>query len=145
MTTMFVVTGMLAWLAMALGFALVVVLVAVKRGPLMRRLQQPDLAPYTWWASYRIKGVLMAAMRRLGGARRLPNEVVEAHREVQLASMKKLRDVYTEIDRLPTIEKGKAAVGMKSVFEFAYKPVRHVKSPYTHPLQYPPYYLPGVA
>src|SRR5215218_6513695 len=86
----------------------------------------------------------MTIMRRLGIARRLPPEVVQAHREVQLSSMKTLRDVYAEIDHLPTIEMGKAALGMKSVFEVAHRSVSRIKSPYTHPLQYPPYYLPGV-
>ena len=144
MTTFLQVSGVVAWVAVAFVVFLVAVATVLKRGPVKRRLHQPSVAPYTWWASYRIKGFMMAAMRRLGVARRLPPEVVQAHREVQLSEMKKLRDVYAEIDRLPTIETGKAAVGMKSVFEFAYRPVRNVKSPYTHPLQYPPYYLPGV-
>ena len=144
MSTFLMVSGIVAWVGVGVVFGLLVLLIALQQGPIKRRLYQPSLAPYTWWASYRVKGFLMAALRRLGIARKLPAEVVQAHREVQLDSMKKLRDVYAEIDRLPTIEMGKAAVGAKSVFEIPYKPVRHVKSAYTHPLQYPPYYLPGV-
>jgi hypothetical protein len=144
MGTFLQISGVLAWAAF--GFVVVVLAVVrvLKRGPVKRRLNQPSLAPYTWWATYRFKGFMMALLRRLGVAKNMPPEVVQAHREVQLESMKKLRDVYAEIDSLPTIEKGKAAVGIKSVFEVAYKPVRWVKSEYTHPLQYPPYYLPGV-
>ena len=144
MSTFFQMSGIAAWLLIAGVAIALVMLVLVNKGPLMRRLHQPSTAPFTWWATYRLKGFVMAVMRRLGAARRLPGDVVRAHREVQLASMRQLRDVYAEIDKLPTIEKGKAAVGIKSVFEVAYTPVRNVKSPYTHPLQYPPYYLPGV-
>ena len=140
----FQVTGVLAWTAVVLIVALVVVLQVLKRGPVKRRLHQPSTAAYTWWFGYRFRGFMMALLRRFGVAKGMPAEVVQAHRDVQLESMKKLRDVYVEIDKLPTIEKGKAAVGIKSVFEVAYKPVRWVKSDYTHPLQYPPYYLPGV-
>lgn len=144
MTTFFQVSGILAWAAVALVISIIVLLKVLERGPVKRRLYGPSVVPYTWLATYRIKGVLMALMRRLGMAKGLPAEVVQAHREVQLAAMKKLRDAYAEIDPLPTIAMGKAAVGAKSVFDIAWKSVRNVKSPYTHPLQYPPYYLPGV-
>ena len=144
MNTFFQVSGILAWLAVAAVVGILLVLNALGRRSVKARLNQPSIAPYTWWATYRIKGLLMTVMRRLGLSKGMPAEVVQAHTEVQLESMKKLRDVYAEIDHLPTIEKGKAAVGLKSVFEIASNPVRLVKSPYTHPLQYPPYYIPGV-
>jgi aspartyl/asparaginyl beta-hydroxylase (cupin superfamily) len=144
MGTFLQASGVVAWLVIGFIFAILAFLNALGRGPVKRRLNQPSLAPYTWWATYRVKGFMMALMRRLGVSKGLPAEVIQAHREVQLASMKKLRDVYAEVDRLPTVEKGKAAVGAASVFEIAYKPVRRVPSPYTHPLQYPPYYIPGV-
>jgi aspartyl/asparaginyl beta-hydroxylase (cupin superfamily) len=144
MTTFLQISGLIAWAAVSLIVLLLAVTVALKRGPVKRRLYQPSAAPYSWWAGYRYKGFVMAVMRRLGFAKRLPPEVISAHREVQLESMKKLRDVYVEIDKLPTIEKGKAALGMKTVFETAYRPVRNIKSPFTNPLQYPPYFLPGV-
>lgn len=144
MATFLQFSGVIAWVAVVFVFGVLFVANALKRRIVKRQLYRPAVAPYTWWASYRFTGFMMAVMRRLGFAKRLPEEVVQAHREVQLSSMKKLRDVYQEIDKLPTIEMGKKAVGAKSVFEIAYKPVRNVKSPYTHPLQYPPYYLPGV-
>ena len=144
MGTFFQLSGVLAWAAVALVVAVIVVLRALKRGPVKRRLNSPSMSPYTWWFTYRFKGFMMALLRRVGVAKGMPLEVVQAHREVQLESMKKLRDVYSEIDKLPPIEKGKAAVGITSIFEAAYKPIRYVKSDYTHPLQYPPYYLPGV-
>jgi aspartyl/asparaginyl beta-hydroxylase (cupin superfamily) len=144
MGTFFQVSGVLAWLAVAFVVAVIVVVRGLKKAPIRRRLNQPSTAPFTWWFTYRFKGFMMALLRRLGLAKGMPVEVVQAHREVQLDSMKKLRDVYAEIDTLPTIEKGKAAVGITSVFEVAYKPIRFVKSEFTHPLQYPPYYLPGV-
>jgi aspartyl/asparaginyl beta-hydroxylase (cupin superfamily) len=144
MGTFLQISGVLAWLAVVFVAAVVVVFRALKRPSIKRRLNQPSTAAYTWWFSYRFKGFVMTVLRRLGRARAIPVEVVQAHREVQLESMKKLRDAYTEIDTLPTVEKGKAAVGIKSVFEVAYKPIRFVKSDFTHPLQYPPYYVPGV-
>lgn len=144
MATFFQISGILAWAFVAVVVVVFGVLVFLGLGPVKRRLYGRSLAPYSWFASYRFKGFIMALFRRLGRAKKLPGEIVQAHREVQLASMKTLRDVYAEIDRLPTIEMGKAALGMTSVFEIAHRPVRHIKSPYTHPLQYPPYYLPGV-
>jgi len=144
MSTFLQVSGVIAWLAVAFVFAVLVALNLLGRRVVQSRLHTPAMAPYTWWATYRVKGFMMAFWRRLGLAKNLPAEVVQAHRDVQLDSMKKLRDVYVEVDRLPTVEKGKAAVGAKSVFEIAYKPVRRVPSPYTHPQQYPPYYIPGV-
>jgi aspartyl/asparaginyl beta-hydroxylase (cupin superfamily) len=58
--------------------------------------------------------------------------------------VKHLRDVLLEVDTLPTIVKGKAALGLKSVFDIPRKRVQTIASPYTHPLQYPAYYIPGV-
>ena len=144
MGTFFQVTGMLASAVILLVAGLILVLWVLRRGPVRRRLYQPSTAAFSWWFAYRFKGFMMALLRRFGIGKGVPAEVVQAHRELQLASMKKLRDGYLAIDKLPTIEKGKAAVGIKSVFEVNYKSVRLVKSDYTHPLQYPPYYLPGV-
>ena len=45
---------------------------------------------------------------------------------------------------LPTVVKGKEALGIRSVFELAQRPAYRVASPYSHPLQYPPYFIPGV-
>jgi aspartyl/asparaginyl beta-hydroxylase (cupin superfamily) len=42
------------------------------------------------------------------------------------------------------VEKGKAALGLASIFEVPTRAVRKIPSAYTQPLQYPPYYLPGV-
>jgi aspartyl/asparaginyl beta-hydroxylase (cupin superfamily) len=144
MATLFIITGALAWAAAAFLFMLLALVVVLRRGPVKRRLYGEKLAPYTWFAMYRLRWFVMSVMRRLGVASKLPDDVVRAHREVKLSEMKTLRDVFAEIDDLPTIVHGKQSLGLTSVFEVPIKPVRHKQSPYTHPMQYPPYYLPGV-
>jgi hypothetical protein len=48
------------------------------------------------------------------------------------------------MDALPTIQAGEAALGLASMFELSTRPVHKTPSPYTHPMQYPPYLIPGV-
>jgi aspartyl/asparaginyl beta-hydroxylase (cupin superfamily) len=58
--------------------------------------------------------------------------------------MQQLRDVCVEMDALPTIRKGEAALGLGSMFDLSTRAVHRIPSPYTHQMQYPPYVIPGV-
>ena len=140
MQTLLIITGIGAWICVGLVLAAGVVRKILGAGPVKRRLHDRRFAAHLWFTKYRFAGFVMN--RRYRG--KIPEDVIKAHREVKLSEMETLRDVYTEIDRLPTIQKGKAALGLKSVFEIPLKRVHRIPSPYTHPLQYPPFYLPGV-
>jgi aspartyl/asparaginyl beta-hydroxylase (cupin superfamily) len=74
----------------------------------------------------------------------VPAEVIAAHKSITLADMSKLRDVLAEMDTLPTIETGKRALGLTTVFEPRAKQMHKIPSPYTHPMQYAPMLIPGV-
>ena len=144
MSTFFQVSGALLWLLLAASLALGL-LGAVLRRPRVRRwLERPARYPYVYAAGYYLIGWVLAVVRKLGIRRTLPAEVDHAFRSVRLSHMKSLRDALVEVDRLPCIEKGKAALGLQSVFEIPTRGVPRIPSLYTHTLQYPPYYLPGV-
>ena len=140
MQTFLSISGVAAWIGVALIGAAIGVRRLLRSRVVQTMLHTPRFAPYLWLSKYRIAGFVMN--RRYRG--KVPPEVIKAHQEVKLSEMKTLRDVYTEIDRLPTIEKGKAALGLKSVFEIPLKRVHRIPSAYTHPMQYPPFYIPGV-
>lgn len=129
-----VVTGGLVWFFIGLS----VLSTLLSRGPLARFLRRPALYPYTIWSDFRFKGVLLSRSRKLS------SEVKTALRSASLRDAKRLRDALVEIDALPTIAKGKQGLGLGSIFELSNRSVRHKKTPFTHPLQNPPYFLPGV-
>jgi hypothetical protein len=146
MTSILAFSGIVAWTFVGL---LVVALVAARlfsRALHSRRMYEPSALPYRLWLDYRYKGLLMTLGRRLGWrwAVKLRPAVVEAHQTVSLDAMKQLRDVMLEVDTLPTVVAGKQALGLNSVFDLPLKKVTKIQSPYTHPLQYPPHYIPGV-
>jgi aspartyl/asparaginyl beta-hydroxylase (cupin superfamily) len=137
-------SGVLLWTLVTLAVA-VAFLGAITKGPRVRRwLERPSRYPYTHVLGCRLLGWALAVYRKLGLPRSLSGKVDYALRSVRLAHMARLRDALVEVDRLPTVEKGKAALGLASVFEIPARGVPRLPSPYTHPLQYPPYYLPGV-
>lgn len=74
----------------------------------------------------------------------MSRDLTEALRESTLGDARKLRDVLLEVDQLPTIVKGKQILGLRSIFELSQRSVSHKKTPYTHRLQKPAYFLPGV-
>ena len=134
-------TGVLAWAFVLLALAVAV----LKRGPVQRVLGSKQLLPYSMFAHYRFLGALGGMLVKLG----LPSavrdrEIIEAHNAITLGDMEQLRDIYVEMDALPTIQTGKAALGLHSMFELANRPVHKIPSAYTHPMQYPPYMIPGV-
>jgi aspartyl/asparaginyl beta-hydroxylase (cupin superfamily) len=142
MTGLFVLTGVVVWALLALMLA-----GRLLRGRgLLRPLYGRTLLPYTMVFKYRATGWIGAALKRLrvGSAAYIAPEVIDAHRAVTLSDTERLRDVLVEMDKLPTIQTGMRAIGVTSMIEVASKRVNLVPSPYTHPMQYPPYYIPGV-
>ncbi|HXK11113.1 MAG TPA: aspartyl/asparaginyl beta-hydroxylase domain-containing protein [Vicinamibacteria bacterium] len=144
MTTFFWVTGVVAWLAAAAGLALALAAFVLRRPRVRRWFERPARYPYAYATGYRLFGLELAVARKLGINRVVPAEVDHAFRSVRLPHMTALRDALLEVDRLPIVAKGKAALGLPSVFEIPTRGVPRIPSPYTHPLQYPPYYVPGV-
>ena len=141
MIWLFVATGVLvwAWLLIAIGVAV------LRHGRVQRLMATKRLLPYTMFAHYRFLGALGGMLVKL----RLPSavrdrEIVDAHSAITLADMEQLRDIYVEMDALPTIQTGQAALGLESMFDLSIRPVHKIPSAYTHPMQYPPYLIPGV-
>ncbi len=128
------VTGAIVWFFMGLSILSTV----LRRGPLARFLRRPAFYPYTIWSGFRLQGLLLSRSRKVS------SEVKKALRSASLQDAKVLRDSLVEIDSLPTIVKGKQALGLRSIFELSGRSVRHQKTPFTHPRQNPPYFLPGV-
>jgi hypothetical protein len=143
-STLFWVSGLLLWLLIAGATALALFGAFLNRPPVRRWLERPSRYPYSYVLGYRVLGWTLAIVRKLRIRRELTGEVDYAFRSVKLSHMTTLRDALLEVDRLPSIEKGKAALGLSSLFEIPTRGVPGIPSPYTHPLQYPAYYLPGV-
>ncbi len=142
MTRVLLATGVLVWLFIALK-----VVVRLLRGKgLGRPLWGRTMLPYTMFLEYRFVGWAAGVLKglRVGSAQQIPAETIAAHRAVTLADTERLRDVLVEMDSLPTIQTGLRAVGATSMVELASRRVNLTPSPYTHPMQYPPYYIPGV-
>lgn len=140
-TVILAITGALVWL----GLTVHVVTRTAWRPPgrLGRWLETRGRLPYTLWTRYRSTGFLLAVLRKLG-VRSINADVVSAMRHAKLEELVTFRDALATLDDLPTVRKGKAALGLGSVFEIPSRKVHLVSSPYTNPLQYPAYYVPGV-
>jgi aspartyl/asparaginyl beta-hydroxylase (cupin superfamily) len=141
MTWLFIVTGGLVWAWILLAIAVRV----LKSGPVQRLTSNKRLLPYSMFARYRSLGALGGVLVKL----RLPSavrdrEIIDAHKAITLADMEQLRDIYVEMDALPTIQTGKKALGLGSMFELSNRAIHKIPSAYTHPMQYPPYMIPGV-
>src|SRR5947209_4544771 len=133
------VTGIFAWAFIAL----VVFLRTIGHPHVRRVLESRRLMPYTLFTWYRSIGALTAALKALRLTNAAP-EVIAAHRSITLTDMSQLRDVLSDMDQLPTIRTGKSALGLDSMFDMSTRNVPHIPSPYTHPMQHPPYLVPGV-
>src|SRR5437867_853434 len=141
-TKLLLFTGAAVWALFALSIGL-----GLLNHPRIRRwLERPARYPYTFWLQYRLQGLLLGALERLRPkhARRIPPEVVAAFRSARLEDYRRLKDVLQEVDALPTVQSGLAALGLKSIFEVPTRAVHRIRSPYTDRLQRPAYYLPGV-
>jgi len=146
LTGVFIAGGVVFWALVAVAVGRKVVRRLGRPLDLRRRLYGRTLYPYTNWLLFRRSGYLWRALRglRVISPNAIPPEVVKAHCSTSLAKMKSLRDTMVAVDRLPTVIDGKRVMGIESVFDFAKTPPHRIKSPFTHPLQYPPYFLPGV-
>jgi aspartyl/asparaginyl beta-hydroxylase (cupin superfamily) len=133
------------WVGGALFWSIILLSLAVKatrRGPLKKVLQRPALYPWKVWVGFRYAGTMLALRQKRDP--RISPVLVAGLRSAKLSDCEHLRDVLREVDQLPTIVKGKEALKLDSIFEISYRSVSHKKTPYTHKLQNPPYYLPGV-
>lgn len=113
-----------------------------------RILFGPRWFPYTVAFTMRMVGRVMALSSGLSfgadkNARTSP-EVFAALRSTAARDLLPLRDSYLALDGLPTVARGKTALGLKSVFDVFVRPVHRLASPYTHPLQTPHFFVPGV-
>jgi aspartyl/asparaginyl beta-hydroxylase (cupin superfamily) len=138
MSTLLLVTGAVVWLLIAARLAFAI----IKRPKVRALMISRPMLPYSMWATYRVKGFFLGLAKRLNPA--IVPEVVAAHKSITVADMANLRDVMVEMDTLPTIERGKQAVGVSSLFDLRMKGMHRIPSPYTHPMQYPPMLIPGV-
>jgi aspartyl/asparaginyl beta-hydroxylase (cupin superfamily) len=144
MARFFWLSGVLFWAVALTAAALAVLGSALSTSRARRWLSRPTRYPYSYLIGYRTIGWVLAVRRKLGSRRALSAEIDYAFRTVTLSDTKALRDALLEVDKLPSVEKGKALLGLGSVFEIPTREVRKIPSPCTHPLQYPAYYMPGV-
>lgn len=142
MSLFLTVTGAAVWM----GFFLLIAVQLVTRPRVQRWFEQPSRFARFHLFRYRLGGLLFALMRRLGvaPARAVAPEVLAAFRSARLEDFTELRDMLLEVEGLPTVRRGLAALGLRSIFEVPTRGVKSIPSPYTHPLQYPAYYIPGV-
>ena len=137
MTMMLAISGGVMW-----AFVAVVITIAVLKHPSVRRkLLARRLYPYTMLLKTRVNSWVVAIFGRKA---KIPNDLVVALRSTKLNDMAHLRDAMVELDTLPTIRTGNAALGIDSIFDVATKKIHKIPSPYTHPMQYPTFMLPGV-
>src|SRR3954471_3165482 len=111
MTTFLIVTGAFVWLV----FGLLVALRLMKHRRVANFLPSPRIMPYASCAWYRGLGWIGATTAKLRLSK-VPKEIIDAHRAITLADMEHLRDVLVEVDRLPTVTAGKAALHLDSMF-----------------------------
>jgi aspartate beta-hydroxylase len=73
-------------------------------------------------------------------------EVINSLGQTRAHHLLPLRDAFLALDSLPTVQRGKAALALGSVFDVLAAPAAVFKrpSPYTHPLQTPSFFVPGV-
>lgn len=113
-----------------------------------RRMVGPTLFPHTAAFMMRSAGWLSHLVWKL----KLDPNIQEKTSLELIASLKStkashfvpLRDAYLALDRLPTVSKGKEALDIESTFDLFTQKVYKKETPYTHPLQTPPFFIPGV-
>ena len=136
------VSGIILWILIAL-----VLVSSIARRRLVRKiLTRPGLYPYTHYFEQKLS-VRMTQLRR--ALNLIPSwmatpELLRSRRSVKLEHLKELRDAYLEVDKLPTIEGGKLVLGIGSIFDVATERYRFGETDISHPLQNPPFFLPGV-
>lgn len=145
MQTALVVSGILLWSLVGLYL-----LGWIRSRRLVQRLlSRPALYPVSQWVGQKLEANGLAWRRALGlipSWSALP-EYIRSRKAVKLEHLRALRDAFVEVDALPTIETGKRALGIDTMFDLAYggSPGRRFgQGEYSHPLQNPPFFLPGV-
>src|SRR5438132_1271864 len=115
---LFVSLGMLCAVALAV-FAVIALHVVALLPAFRLRLETASLFPYTWTFRQRLLGFDAAVLSKLPPPLQttMTAKLIAAFRAVKVKDIEELRDVMVKMDRLPTIEKGKAALGLKSVFQ----------------------------
>ncbi len=91
-----------------------------------------------------LAGVLIFKLRLKFPRPDLSDEKSNSRLKIKLTDTKRLRDIYLNMDQLPTIRTGLQALGVDSVFDTFSRNVSQINSKYTHPLQRPAFYIPGV-
>ena len=141
MSWLLIGTGVVVWVWLAIALAVAF----VNHGRVRRMMETRRWLPYSMFARYRFLGALggFLAWLRVPSAVR-DREIIDAHRAISLGDTEQFRDILIEMDQLPTIKTGMKAVGLTSMFGMSTIAVHKRPSPYTHPMQYPPYLIPGV-
>lgn len=136
------ISGIVLWVIIALT-----VISALTRRRLVRKLlTRPAIYPYFHYFSQKLGTRAMQFRRMLG---LVPSwmatpELMRSRRSVKLEHLKALRDSYVKVNKLPTIENGKLALGIDTIFDVATERYRFGVTDFSHPLQNPPFFLPGV-
>lgn len=106
---------------------------------------RPGIFPYLFFLYSRALGLLGAVYTLFGSERYGSRDFGEQLRAVDLASCRRFRDAFVELDRLPTIARGNRMLGYRSSIEAQVRRDFSTRtSPLSHPLQQPYVYLPGV-
>ena len=143
MYTLLWFSGILLWLLVGLVVGLSVLRRVVRSRVVTQWRNSRTMLPYSMLLHYRYKGLIGSFLKKAAGTKIAP-EIIDAHKAITLEGMTRFRDAVVELDNLPTVQKGKAEMGISTVFELATRPPHRIKSPYTHRLQYPPYFVPGI-
>jgi len=104
----------------------------------------PYIFPYTRWLSYKVQGgaLVNQVQKGLLSEVSIPPDTIRNLQEVTIWQLKCLRTAYKKVDHLPTVERGKQALGVNSVFELDH--YYSIESPYSSKLQRPEFFIPGV-
>ncbi len=144
MYTWFFVSGVFGWLLVATIVALGVARWALDRRKVRRLLWKPNVFPRVAFVLIKAEAAIGWVMARVFRSGRVTERSLEARRRVTVDTMREYSEVMNELAKLPTVATGLKALGLESVTELPPTAVRYIPSPYTHPLQYPAIYIPGV-
>jgi len=141
------ILAMMLWSFVALGILL------LPMGVIFAFGTRPAVFPYAmllWNRGFSVVGPLLKnrAVKKIDPDRNpkdVPNDVFKIAGSFTLENAKRLRDALVELDNVPTIANGLKELGYKNMVEcFAKRDYYKRKSPYTHPLQQPYIFFPGI-
>lgn len=136
------VSGVVLWSVLAC----IIFLRLLRLRFIQRIMSRPALYPLAHYLGQKLSVRVLQLRRALGLVPRwaVSKEILHSRNSVKLKHLKALRDSYRQVDALPTIENGKLALGIDSIFEVPMERRRFGKTEYSDPLQNPPFFLPGV-